>query len=189
MGSEHSSQFGGPPLYGVLSPVDENVEGRGENDVTTSSSARSNDSGDWTSQGNNTRFGRGGGGGDSNFSRSYDSAGSSMLDDEDSMFRAASPGSVTRPVQPLLASQSPVSESASTRTSRSSSFASPTPLTANGITMWMPGAGLQKGISAECLQVCSGFWGGSRRGFRLSRQFEVFGQVRSCREILEVRGQ
>lgn len=91
-----------------------------------------------------------------------------MDDDAESMFRPSSPGSVTRPLQPLLAQQSPLScGTASAATSRSNSFASPrTPGPsivggvgavgaggAHNITMWLPGVGLQRGIPSESLKV------------------------------------
>lgn len=87
-----------------------------------------------------------------------------MDDDAESMFRPSSPGSVTRPLQPLLAMQSPIScGTASGVTSRSNSFASPrTPaagIAAGGIgsggniTLGLPNMGLRKGIPTESLQV------------------------------------
>lgn len=139
-GSGYSSRFSSAPFG--LSPVDERVGGKGETDLA-SSSARSVESMERSTEG--------GGGGGSSLGR-YDSSGS-VLDEDDSMYRTASPGSVTRPVQPLMASQSPISGTASVMTSRSSSFASPTPVAAHNITMWVPGVGLQKGISSENLQV------------------------------------
>lgn len=142
-GSGYSSRLSTAPFG--LSPVDERVGSKGETDLA-SSSARSIESMERSTEG-----GGGDGGGGSSIGR-YDSPGS-VLDEDDSMYRAASPGSVTRPVQPLMASQSPISGTASVMTSRSSSFASPTPVAAHNITMWVPGVGLQKGISSENLQV------------------------------------
>lgn len=97
--------------------------------------------------------GVGGGGG-----YSTASTGAAMDDDAESMFRPPSPGSVTRPLQPLLAQQSPLSSASAfdsrsssfAMSSRSNSFASPKP---TGPAAWVPGVGLQKGIPAESLKV------------------------------------
>lgn len=98
----------------------------------------------------------------------YSTASAGAMDDDaESMFRPPSPGSVTRPLQPLLAQQSPLSSASAfdsrsnsfAMSSRSNSFASPKPGSGPGQAAWTPGAataaaaGLQKGIPTESLKV------------------------------------
>ena len=108
--------------------------------------------------------GGGGGGGIGLGGYSTASTGAGAMDDDaESMFRPPSPGSVTRPLQPLLAQQSPLSSASAfdsrsnsfAMSSRSNSFASPKPASSKGSgqSMWVSGMGLQKGIPTESLKV------------------------------------
>ena len=160
-----------------LSPVAERAGGRGESsaEITTDSSTpqsastvyharagaggpRSGNPGSFGYPDSSQAFSSGGGGG----------GGGAVTDDDDaeSMFRPPSPGSVTRPLQPLLAQHSPLSAASGfgsrsnsfAMSSRSNSFASPVPGAGAGGTTWVAGVGLQKGIPAESLKVMSFFF-------------------------------
>lgn len=166
-----------------LSPVAERNGDKGESsDMTTSSSSTTGGAstiyharggvGAPTSgipgPGSFAAGGGGGGGGGGGriglggYSTASTGAGA-MDDDAESMFRPPSPGSVTRPLQPLLAQQSPLSSASAfdsrsnsfAMSSRSNSFASPKPASSKGSgqSMLVSGMGLQKGIPTESLKV------------------------------------
>lgn len=172
--SVHSETSSRRP-YG-LSPVAERSSGgQGESsEMTTSSSsttggastiyhARSGADGPTSGM----PVSRGGGHGRSGSGRAYSVASARAGQDDDdseSLFRATSPGSVTRPLQPLLAQQSPLSSASAfdsrsssfAMSSRNSSFASPRAGVVGSATSgmsWVSGAGLQKGIPSESLKV------------------------------------
>eukprot|EP00903_Cladosiphon_okamuranus_P012187 g11430.t1 len=163
-----------------LSPVAERNGEKGESsDMTTSSSSTTGGASTIyharggagaptsgiTGPGSYAGSGAGGAGGGS-----YSTA-SGMDDDAESMFRPPSPGSVSRPLQPLLAQQSPLSSASAidsrsnsfAMSSRSNSFASPQPMASMagpGQTAWVPGVGLQKGIPTESLKAIKVAHGG-----------------------------
>lgn len=149
-----SSQRLGTTPYG-LSPVAETSSGgRGEGDITSSSSAANShpDSDMLSSMA-------------PNLSCTSSGMGYPLLmvgegdpgedDDSQSLFQSSSPGAVSRPLQPLMAQQSPLScGTQSAVTSRSNSFASPTAANRGRRNLvWAPGAALPGSTAGDTREV------------------------------------
>lgn len=179
-----------------LSPVAERTDSRGESPglTTNSSSTTGGASTVYLARAGGPRgvpWSYGGSEGGESYSMASGGATGAGAEDDDaeSAFRALSPGSVSRPLQPLLAQQSPMScvsgftsksnsfAMSSRSSSMASSFASPkagggAADAAAAAASRLPAVGLRKGMSNESLKV-------SRRG-RLSEMCTVYVSVRAC---------